>query len=114
VVNMGLPSPVAFPPAPPSWREMMRAGCTGGTRLCGFDRYRLLSLTIGRSFVLLHVFFVFCFIVLAMKVESVFLSAAATLSSTAMVTEFVAHSRLGDTVFARMVVDLVAVQDLIM
>ncbi|CAM9541238.1 unnamed protein product, partial [Laminaria digitata] len=46
--------------------------------------------------------------------ESVFLSAAATLSSTAMVTEFVAHSRLGDTVFARMVVDLVAVQDLVM
>lgn len=49
-----------------------------------------------------------------MKVESVFLSAAATLSSTAMVTEFVAHSRLGDTVFARMVVDLVTVQDLVM
>ncbi|CAM9596913.1 unnamed protein product, partial [Pylaiella littoralis] len=47
-------------------------------------------------------------------VESVFLSAAATLSSTAMVTEFVAHSRLGDTVFARMVVDLVTVQDLVM
>ncbi|CAM9597399.1 unnamed protein product, partial [Scytosiphon promiscuus] len=47
-------------------------------------------------------------------VESVFISAAATLSSTAMVTEFVAHSGLGDTVFAHMVVDLVAVQDLVM
>lgn len=48
------------------------------------------------------------------QVETVFLSAAATLSSTAMVTEFVAHSRLGDTVFARMLIDLVSVQDLVM
>lgn len=48
------------------------------------------------------------------QVETVFLSAAATLSSTAMVSEFVAHSRLGDTVFARMLIDLVSVQDLVM
>ncbi|CAM9182261.1 unnamed protein product [Choristocarpus tenellus] len=48
------------------------------------------------------------------SIESIFLSAAATLSSTAMVTEFLGHVGLTDTVFASMVVDLVSMQDIVM
>ncbi|CAM9563884.1 unnamed protein product, partial [Phaeothamnion confervicola] len=46
--------------------------------------------------------------------ERMFLAAAATLSSTAVVTEFLGRSGLTDSVFARMVIDLVGVQDLVM
>ncbi|CAN0023217.1 unnamed protein product [Discosporangium mesarthrocarpum] len=46
--------------------------------------------------------------------ENIFLSAAATLSSTAMVSEFLVHNGLSDTVFAHMVIDLVSIQDIVM